>query len=731
MDFSKADSILSQASGTIAPAAQLVIRRNGEIVHSVSFGFLDPDHHVCPTNDQTLFDLASLTKLYTTAAFMTLVEQGKVTLDAPVRTILPEFDGQRPIQAYENPLDWDKTVSVSEAPGQVNAGQITFRNLLVHNSGLPAWRLFKDQPGADAARRMALETFFSYPPGERIVYSDVGLILLGLALERLTGSLLEEVIYARVTRPLGLTSTRFLPLAGGPYDTTDIAPTEFCKWRGRRIVGEVHDESAWRLGGVAGHAGMFSNALEVAAFGQSFLDASLLRRETIAEMTHLQAEFNAVRRGIGFALWSPDPEASSNPFSPQTFGHTGFTGTCLWIDPQRALVTVLLTNEVYGGRENRGIGDLRVQVHRAVVESVEGAPPRLDWTLLAHVNIPHPQQLRDEIFACFRPETGCVDRICRLNFTLGEALAAAALQAIDAAGLTPTQVDLIGSHGQTLWHIPPGSEDIPSTLQIGEPAVIAERTGLPVVSNFRTRDMAAGGQGAPLVPLVDWLLLSHPTLIRAAQNIGGIGNVTYIPPSPPGRGTGAEGVFAFDTGPGNMLIDEAARRATNGKLDYDKDGVLAAQGKIDQTLLKSLLSDPYFSLAPPKTTGRERFGVQLGEQIWQDATRRGLSAPDILATLTAFTAESITCAYRDFLPVFPDEVIVSGGGAYNQTLKAMLAERLAPARLLTSNEIGIPADAKESLAFAILAYETWHKRPGSLPAATGARHPVILGTVTF
>jgi anhydro-N-acetylmuramic acid kinase len=180
-----------------------------------------------------------------------------------------------------------------------------------------------------------------------------------------------------------------------------------------------------------------------------------------------------------------------------------------------------------------------------------------------------------------------------------------------------------------------------------------------------------------------------------------------------------------------MLIDEAARRATEGKLNYDEDGALAAQGKIDPVLLKDLLADPYFSAPPPKTTGRERFGVQLCEQVWQDAGRRGSSAADLLATLTAFTAESIARAYRDFLPAFPDEVIVSGGGAYNRTLKAMLAERLAPARLLTSDEVGIPADAKEALAFAILAYETWHQRPGNLPAATGADHPVILGTVTF
>jgi serine-type D-Ala-D-Ala carboxypeptidase len=372
MDFSKADAILSQAIGTVTPAAQLVILQHGETVYSAAMGFLGPETKTHPTRSDSLFDLASVTKLYTTAAFMTLVEEGKVNLDDAVCTVLPEFSGLRPIQPYEDPLDWGKTVSISDDIGNVDASQITFRYLFVHNSGLPAWRPFKDQPDPDSVYRMALETFFSYPPGERIVYSDVGLILLGLALTRLTASSLDEAIYQRVIRPLNLESTRFLPTSQARV-TENIAPTEFCQWRKRRILGEVHDENAWRLGGVSGHAGMFSNAGEVAAFGQSFLNTSLLRPETVAEMTHLQAEFGAVRRGTGFALWSPDPEASSNPFSPRTFGHTGFTGTCLWIDPERDLVVAFLTNEVYNGRENRGIADLRVQVHRAIVESVDAA----------------------------------------------------------------------------------------------------------------------------------------------------------------------------------------------------------------------------------------------------------------------------------------------------------------------------------------------------------------------
>jgi CubicO group peptidase (beta-lactamase class C family) len=371
MNFSKANSILSQAMGTITPAAQLVIRHNGAIVYDAAMGFLDSETKTRPANAETLFDLASVTKLFTTTAFMTLVEQRKVSVDDPVCSVLPEFIGVRSIQPYENPLDWGKIVSVTDQPGTVDAGKVTFRNLLAHNSGLPAWRAFKDQPDAESAIRLALDTFFSYPTGERVLYSDVGLILLGLAVSTLTGSPLEETIYQSVTKPLEL-SAHFRPAA--PLQSIqNIAPTEFCKWRGRRIVGEVHDESAWRLGGVAGHAGMFANARDVAAFGQSFLDATLLRRETIAEMTRLQAEFNSTRRGLGFALWSPDPEASSNPFSPATFGHTGFTGICLWIDPSRSLVVALLTNDVYGGREGRGIANLRVQIHRAIVESVDAA----------------------------------------------------------------------------------------------------------------------------------------------------------------------------------------------------------------------------------------------------------------------------------------------------------------------------------------------------------------------
>lgn len=385
----------------------------------------------------------------------------------------------------------------------------------------------------------------------------------------------------------------------------------------------------------------------------------------------------------------------------------------------------------------------------AAAVRVEGAPPSLRWELLAHCDVLHPAALRDAIFACFRPETGTVDRLCALNFALARAFAAAAHQVMAAAGLTPEQVDLIGSHGQTVWHIPTGADA--STLQLGEAAVVAELTGIPVVSNFRPRDMAAGGQGAPLVAYVDRLLFTHPILTRALQNIGGIANVTYVPPQntdsqnidgtanvsdlPPlptrksGEG-GRGGEVAFDTGPGNMLIDDAAGRATAGAWAYDHDGILAARGRIDEALLADLLADPYLHLRPPKTTGRELFGAQFGAAVWGRATAAGLAPTDIVATLTAFTARSIGQAYRDFLPVLPDEVIVSGGGAQNLTLMALLHAALAPARVLTSADFGLPVEAKEAVAFALLAYETWHGRPGNLPAATGAHSSVVLGDIT-
>jgi anhydro-N-acetylmuramic acid kinase len=263
-----------------------------------------------------------------------------------------------------------------------------------------------------------------------------------------------------------------------------------------------------------------------------------------------------------------------------------------------------------------------------------------------------------------------------------------------------------------------------STLQIGEAAVIAERTGITTVADFRVADVAAGGQGAPLVSYVDWLLLQHPTRVRVVQNIGGIGNATYLPP-----GREPEGVLAFDTGPGNMLIDDAAQRATQGAQALDRDGRLAAGGRVDEALLGELMAHPYLAQAPPKTTGREQFGAQFGAQVWACARGRGVSPQDIVATVTAFTAASIGDAYRRFLPAMPDEVILGGGGSSNPSLVTMLRQELSAVRIVCHEDLGMSSDAKEALAFAVLAYEAVHGRSGNLPSCTGARGRRVLGKI--
>ncbi len=370
VDFSSVDAILSTAVEEGLPAAQLVIWQRGGERFARAYGWLDPETRRRSTTLTTRFDLASLTKLFAVTVFMTLVEAGAVSLDQPVSTVVPTFSGIRAVRPYEHPLRRGEVVVVSESKHPVDAGRVTFRQLLSHISGLPAWRPLFLLPDAAAAREMALNTFFSYLPGTHVVYSDIGLITLGIAIERLAGRSLDAVVTGRVLEPLSLKRTCYAPAL--PAQEA-VAPTEFCAWRNRRIQGEVHDENAARLGGIAAHAGLFSTAPEVARFGASFLGHGvprLLTPETVAEVTRLQAEEGATRRGLGFALWSPDPEASGHPFSATAFGHTGFTGTSLWIDPERALVVALLTNEVYNGRADRSIGPLRVAVHRAIVEAV-------------------------------------------------------------------------------------------------------------------------------------------------------------------------------------------------------------------------------------------------------------------------------------------------------------------------------------------------------------------------
>ena len=376
LDLSRVEAVIQEAVPATTPAAQLVVQWRDEQVARLTHGWLDPETRREPATGETLFDLASVTKLFVATTFMTLVETGRVALDQPVSSVLPEFTGARPIQPYEDPLVPGSFVKIVETCEPVDVAAITFRHLLAHTSGLPAWRPLFRQGSPAAARQMALATAPAYPIGARSVYSDIGLILLGLSIERLAGEPLDRAVARRVTEPLGLSHTQYRTIgAAHPASSSGVAPTEICGWRGRRLQGEVHDENAASLGGVAGHAGLFSIAIEVARFGQLFLDGGrpLLDAATVGEMVREQAADGAIRRGLGFALWSPDPEASGNPFSLRAFGHTGFTGTSLWIDPQRDLVVALLANDVYYGRSGRRIGPLRLAVHAAIVAAVDAA----------------------------------------------------------------------------------------------------------------------------------------------------------------------------------------------------------------------------------------------------------------------------------------------------------------------------------------------------------------------
>jgi anhydro-N-acetylmuramic acid kinase len=352
--------------------------------------------------------------------------------------------------------------------------------------------------------------------------------------------------------------------------------------------------------------------------------------------------------------------------------------------------------------------------------------------LLAYENFHFDPVARQKISELFNPETATVDRICLMNYYLGELFAEAALQLLERAGLKPGGIDFIGSHGQTIYHIPEpvseGGRAIRATLQIGEPAVIAERTGIVTVADFRARDVAAGGQGAPLTSYADYVLFGQDHSIRLIQNIGGIGNVTLV-----GGPVPFADIMAFDTGPGNMVIDALVEQSTDGQLTYDQDGRLADRGTVCTELLTELLNHPYLAKSPPKTTGREEFGAAFAQTVREAGRKRMLSNEDLVATATAFTVEAIAASYEKFIyPRYrPDEVIVGGGGAYNPTLLRWLEKRLAPVKILRHEDFGISSDAKEALLFALLARETLHGIPANVPAATGARHPAILGKVVL
>jgi anhydro-N-acetylmuramic acid kinase len=342
---------------------------------------------------------------------------------------------------------------------------------------------------------------------------------------------------------------------------------------------------------------------------------------------------------------------------------------------------------------------------------------------------PFAPEERAAIFALFETDHTTARDICELNFRIGEWFAAAALGALEAAGVALDEADLIGSHGQTVFHCPPGepgSEGTACTLQIGEPAVIAERTGITTVADFRVRDVAAGGHGAPLVSYVDTLLFTRPSETRAVLNLGGIANVTIVPHA------GARvAPVAFDTGPANMVLDWLASETSGGALSFDEDGRLAGAGTPDEALLDDLLADPYFVAPPPKTTGRERYGAPYARALLERARSRGLSLEDTLATALAITAESVAEAVQAATLTHGRiaEIVAGGGGTRNPVLMAEIARRLPDVRISTHEDYGISSQAKEAVSFAILAAAAVRGEPNTLPSCTGARRPVVMGKI--
>lgn len=366
-------------------------------------------------------------------------------------------------------------------------------------------------------------------------------------------------------------------------------------------------------------------------------------------------------------------------------------------------------------------------VDAALVE-IEGHKRPQQVRVQAHATYPYPDELRQEILTASYPDSSSVDLLCHLNVTIGECFAAAVRQLVQTAGLRLDDIDLIGSHGQTVYHIPlvtTTPRRAVSTLQLGEPCVIAERTGITTVADFRPRDMAAGGLGAPLAPYGHFVLFAESERLKVVQNIGGIANVTVLAEADPGA------ILAFDTGPGNMLIDEAVRHFTAGRQHYDIDGRMAASGKTHRALLSELLEHPFLARTPPKATGREMFGRGLWQEILRRAHDLRLSPAEVVCTLTAFTVEAIGRNYDQFvLPHWPiAEVVVCGGGANNPVLMRLLQERLPACAFTTPDDYGYPNATLEAVLFALLAHATVHGQAGNIPRTTGARHPVVLGKI--
>lgn len=349
---------------------------------------------------------------------------------------------------------------------------------------------------------------------------------------------------------------------------------------------------------------------------------------------------------------------------------------------------------------------------------------RNDFKVLAFTTTPLSSERREQVHNAI--VHGNAAALNRVHADLGEWFAVAALQACRAAGLQPEDIDVIGSHGQTIWHEPPSAGRRGATLQLGCPATIAERTGIAVVSDFRTRDVAAGGEGAPLVPWVDRFLFSDPEKRRILQNIGGVANLTWVPK----RGETAP-LIAFDTGPGNTLINSAVELATDGRETYDVDGKRAAKGKVDSQLLAELMADPYYHRVPPKSTGREMFGKPYVESVVAryPGVRKDWDA--LVATMTALTAKTITNAIKKWIvPHGVDEMVITGGGSRNPTLVSWIARELDGITVSGGDVLGVDPDAKEAVAFAALAWAHMNGVPANVPEATGAQGPRLLGSYT-
>lgn len=363
---------------------------------------------------------------------------------------------------------------------------------------------------------------------------------------------------------------------------------------------------------------------------------------------------------------------------------------------------------------------------------ISGSPPRISAKLVNFTSLPFPGRVRSELLRVAEGEAVTSGEISQLNFRLGQLFALACLDACRRFRTSPKKVALIGSHGQTIFHQGVASPylgvRVASTLQIGEPSIIASHTGITTVADFRPADMSVGGHGAPLVPFVDYVLYRDAKLGRAALNLGGIGNVTAIP-----AGAKPREVAAFDTGPGNMLIDALVKRFTRGVQPFDRDARIAQRGRCLPHLINKLMKDPYLRQHPPKTAGREQYGHVFLEKVIKQGRALRARPEDLVRTATIFTALSVIDAlHRWVLPKTQiGQLIVSGGGVHNPLIMAQLAASLPDVEVIPSSRLGVPEDAKEALAFAILAYETFHHRPSNLPSATGARRPTILGKICY